>query len=408
MLVGYDICLFNEINIYQYNMADSNSKDDSNTHFEFIKEPEKLNLLIKANELLRINKSKHNRILFVYSAPKVGSTSIVSSLRIFGLDNIDIIHIHDEEMLHVLGHIKGVTVNELILFNKYLGKDVYVINVYRSPIERKISSFFEKIGAYHFNTTDQNINKYKVEKVIHRFNNIFPYIETGDHFMDKYNITIPPHFDYDQKYLLVKEYNITYITLRLKDSHQWGTILTNIFGFKIYIVKDYETINKPIKDLYNLFKRTYKIPINFLDDIIKCKYLNYYYSPNELTYYYNDWNNKKTGPTTSYTLEQYKVYNEITMENTYFDNIQLEHYIDEGCGCKACSLKRLEISSKIIKGIYTNEKIIHSEARTELVQKRVYRANKINEVIRNTPRQVKGKDFKREMSNVVKGRNYNF
>ena len=127
-----------------------------------------------------------------------------------------------------------------------------------------------------------------------------------------------------------------------------------------------------------------------------------------LTYYYNDWNNKKTGPTTSYTLEQYKVYNEITLENTYFDNIQLEHYIDEGCGCKACSLKRLEISSKIIKGIYTNEKIIHSEARTELVQKRVYRANKINEVIRNTPRQVKGKDFKREMSNVVKGRNYNF
>jgi hypothetical protein len=324
------------------------------------------------------------------------------------LDNIDIIHIHDEEMLHVLGHIKGVTVNELILFNKYLGKDVYVINVYRSPIERKISSFFEKIGAYHYNTTDQNINKYKVEKVIHRFNNIFPYIETGDHFMDKYNITIPSHFDYDQKYLLVKEYNITYITLRLKDSHQWGTILTNIFGFKIYIVKDYETINKPIKDLYNLFKRTYKIPINFLDDIIKCKYLNYYYSPNELTYYYNDWNNKKTGPTTSYTLEQYKVYNEITLENTYFDNIQLEHYIDEGCGCKACSLKRLEISSKIIKGIYTNEKIIHSEARTELVQKRVYCANKINEVIRNTPRQVKGKDFKREMSNVVKGRNYNF
>ena len=74
-------------------MSDSNSKDDSNTHFEFIKEPEKLNLLIKANELLRINKSKHNRILFVYSAPKVGSTSIVSSFRIFGLDKV-LPHMH--------------------------------------------------------------------------------------------------------------------------------------------------------------------------------------------------------------------------------------------------------------------------------------------------------------------------
>ena len=128
--------------------------------FDFIKEPEKLQILIKVNELLHINNSRNKRLVFVYSAPKVGSTSIVSSLRIFGLEKIDIIHIHDEEMLEVLGHIKGITINELILFNKYLGSDVYVINIYRSPLERKISSFFEKIGSYHFNTTDQNVNKY--------------------------------------------------------------------------------------------------------------------------------------------------------------------------------------------------------------------------------------------------------
>ena len=86
--------------------------------FDFIKEPEKLQILIKVNELLHINNSRNKRLVFVYSAPKVGSTSIVSSLRIFGLEKIDIIHIHDEEMLEVLGHIKGITINELILFNK--------------------------------------------------------------------------------------------------------------------------------------------------------------------------------------------------------------------------------------------------------------------------------------------------
>ena len=388
-------------------MAEINNEiklDDSKCIFEFIKEPEKLKLLIRANELLHINKTQHKRLLFVYSAPKVGSTSIVSSLRLFGLEKVDTIHIHDEAMLQVLGHIKGITINELILFNKYLGKDVYVINIFRNPIERKISSFFEKIGSYHFNTTDQNVNKYNVEKVINRFNNIFPYIETSDHFIDKYNITIPECFNYQQKYLLVKENDITYISLRLKDSVYWGTILTNIFGFNIRIVKDYESTNKPIKDIYNLFKQNYKIPINFLDEIINCKYLKYYYSSDELKEYYNEWNLKSTSLKNSYTQDQYRVYQEITLENTCFDKIQLDHYMDEGCGCKACSLKRLEISSKIMRGIYVNAKIIHNEAKTELIQKRVERANKINEAIRNIPQQVRGKDFQREMTNVVKGK----
>ena len=62
--------------------------------FDFIKNPEKLKSLIRTNELLKINTSKHNRLVFVYSCPKVGSTSIVSSLRIFGSDKVDIIHIH--------------------------------------------------------------------------------------------------------------------------------------------------------------------------------------------------------------------------------------------------------------------------------------------------------------------------
>ena len=103
-----------------------NNLETSTDIFDFIKEPEKLNLLIMANELLRINKSQHNRLLFVYSAPKVGSTSIVSSFRIFGLDKVDVIHIHDEEMLQVLSHIKGITINELIIFNKYI---IYLLNI---------------------------------------------------------------------------------------------------------------------------------------------------------------------------------------------------------------------------------------------------------------------------------------
>ena len=375
--------------------------------FSFINNPEKMSLLNQVNDILHINKFPTNKLVFVYSAPKVGSTSIVSSLRLFGTDKFSVIHIHDEEMLKVLSHINGITVNEIILYNKHLGKNVYVIDVYRSPIERKISTYFEKIGAYHFNNTDENVNKYNIHRVINRFNKLIPHLANDDHFIDKYDIKIPHHFDYNNKYLLVKENGITYIKLRLKDSPFWGPILTNIFGSRICIVKDYESANKPIKDLYLSFKSVYRIPQNLLDDIMQCKYLKYFYSEIEQQEYYNQWRNLSTTNFVSYTVDQYKMYEELTLENAHIDYIQLNHYMDEGCGCKACDIKRAITTNKVVRGIplSNSDQIKHEEAKTQLINKRVNQVNRINNAIRNMPPPPtkRGKNFKQDMSNIVKG-----
>ena len=378
------------------------------TAFDFISNPTKMSLLSSINETLNINKFPHNKLIFVYSAPKVGSTSIVSSLRIFGTDKFSVIHIHDEEMLKVLGHVNGITVNEIILYNKYLGKDIYVIDVYRSPIERKISAYFEKIGAYHFNNTDENVNSYNVQKIINRFNKIIPYLAIGDHFIDKYNINIPDHFDYNNKYLLVEQNGIKYIKLRLKDTALWNNILSNIFGSRICIVKDYESTNKPIKDLFLAFKSVYRIPRNLLDSIMQCKYLKYFYSPAEQDNYFRQWTQLSTTEFNCYTEDQFKMYEELTMENSHIDYIQLHHYMDEGCNCKACNIKRHTTANKIMCGItLTNvNNVKHDEAKTQLMTKRVVRANKINAFIKALPppQQKRGKDFKRDMANIVNGK----
>ena len=372
--------------------------------YSFIHNAIKMKLLAQANTALHIDKSNTNKIVFVYSGPKVGSTSIVSSLRIFASDKLNIIHIHDEEMLKVLVHIEGITINELILYNKFIGRIVYVIDVYRSPIERKISAFFEKIGAYHFNTTDENINKYNIHRVINRFNKLLPHLANGDHFIDKYNINIPTFFDFGKKYLLVEEHGIKYIKLRLKDSAIWGTILTTLFGIKIHIVKDYESSNKPIKDLYFTFKSAYKIPQNLLSNIMLCKYLKYYYSSSELSEYYKKWSLMSTNNVVSYTADEYKIYEEISIENSHIDYIQIDHYIDDGCKCMACIFKRKSIAKKVIHKIPLTilDQVKHSQAKKEMIIKQIEVSKKINNIMLSQPNNKK--NFKENMNTIVKGR----
>ena len=90
-----------------------------------------------------------NNYIFIYTPPKVGSTTLVSSLRVSLGKSYNIIHIHDEVMLSVLTRINNVKINDIINYLSNNGKKVYVIDVYRTPIERKMSEFFEKISPFH-------------------------------------------------------------------------------------------------------------------------------------------------------------------------------------------------------------------------------------------------------------------
>ena len=313
----------------------------------------------------------YNNIIFIYTPPKVGSTSLVSSIRISASNKFSIIHIHDEIMLNFFTGINNISINEIIQYNSYIGKNVYVIDVYRTPIERKFSEFFEKISPYHFNNSEENINKYSVKRVIDRFNKVFPYLGLGDHYIDKYNIHVPSSFDFVNSFLNIKNNNINYIKLRLKDSSKWGQMLTKILGTEIIIINDYETNNKIIGELYLKFKNEYKIPINYLEIIKNDKYLFFYYSQEERNKYLNLWSNKTTEPVLPYTESEYNFYVNLNLENQIYPDLQTEHYIDNGCLCKGCSLKRKEIFEKAKKGITIKEKIIHNE----IVNKKIMNIN---------------------------------
>ena len=303
----------------------------------------KIELLKDANVKLCINNLKDRGLIFIYCPPKVGSTSLVSYIRLFASNLFSVIHLHDELMLKVLTNIKDVSINEIINYNAQIGRKVYVIDVYRLPIERKISTFFEEISTLHFNNSEDAINNYNINRVVKRFNMIFPHIANGDHFMDKYDIKdeLPVKFDLKQKYILIDKNGIIYLKLRLQDSSEWGKILSEILKTKIIIKNDYETKDKILRDLFKKFNEEYKIPKSLLKEINECKYLKYYCTEIEINAYLNKWLKRSEKEViSSWSMDEYKKYIEISIENQISNKIQSEHYIDEGCICESCKKKR--------------------------------------------------------------------
>jgi hypothetical protein len=238
---------------------------------------EKIQLLKLANEQMNINESDQRKtIIFIYCPPKVGSTTLVTSFRLSSINSY-IFHIHDETMLNVICGVKDVTINEIIQYNKYLGRNVYVIDVYRSPIEHKISQFFENISNFHFNNTNENVNQYDIERIIYRFNKLFPHLLVKDYYREVYDIPIVETFEHNKGYLIQEKNGIVYIKLRVVDSEKWSNILKNIFGTDIFIIKDYETDKKEIGDILKKsksLKRNNSSPdkkVHFLSTFKICK-----------------------------------------------------------------------------------------------------------------------------------------
>jgi len=315
---------------------------------------EKYNIIIN-----KLFKNNLNNFIFVYTPPKVGSTSLVTSLRVSLGKLYNVIHIHDEMMLFILTGITDVSVNDIINYLGSIGKRVIVIDVYRTPIEKKVSVYFEKLSSFHFNISEEKLNTYSIHKIINRFNKLFPYIETEDYYFEKYNLEKRKTFNFEKKHIIQKEKDVYYIKLRLCDSKIWGNILSSIINLDIIIIPDYETEKKEIGELYKKFKEEYKLPQNYLKIIDEDKYLNYYYSAQEKEEYINNWKKKTKEEENSYTKNEYDLYTNISQENMQQETIQKNHYIDNGCYCNKCNKQRKEIYMKVKKGEKIEEKIKH-------------------------------------------------
>lgn len=311
------------------------------------------------------NDGLYRDIVLLYCPAKVGSTTIASSIRTYASEKFIVIHSHDSTLFTAASDngMLSIHYNDIINNNTILNKEgklrkIFVIDIYRTVLERKISEYFQHLASLHFNNTEENLLNYSIDKIIRRFNSIFEHIENVDYFADKFgldeNLILNNNFDFDKKYIKIEINNVTWIKLRLKDSAHWGSILSELLGVQIVMTNDYNTQNKIIGPLYKKFTSEYKLPINYFNSICSCTQLKKYYTQDEINEYLNMWKNNLCNYFQGLNLDQYNLYVGLSVDNQYYKNKQNDHYRDDGCICFKCKKKRL----LLINNIANNKMIV--------------------------------------------------
>ena len=140
---------------------------------------------------------------------------------------------------------------------------LYIIDSYRTPIERKISSFFQNL---HLHVPDYK-NKTS-EELIDIFNN--KYLNTLEEYhyindiMKEYDVLPFDEFDFKKKYVVKKKGNLIFIKLLFSNIDKWEENLSEIFNKKLVIHSLNKSEYKDYKSIYDKFRQLYKTKKDYI------------------------------------------------------------------------------------------------------------------------------------------------
>jgi len=288
-----------------------------------------------------------NRILVTICCPaKVGSTSLVSSLRLSACDKLFVLHTHGNTIFS--GIMNGLNLNVSDVVKNASVRQVVLIDIYRTPVEQKISEFFHEIGTLHFNNKDENILNYSNEKITKRLLQCWNFLAIEDYYESmfiNYGATpIPDNYDWEKTpFYYSSKGNLHFLKLRLQDSHLWNVVLTELFKTPITIVRDFETATRGVGELYKRFCSSFKLPPERFYDLLNLLKLDKYLTINERNAYLNKWMLRQGSIIDTpipFNNTEWSFYNNLSNDNQYYKRELVRHYLDDGCLCSACIEQR--------------------------------------------------------------------
>lgn len=221
--------------------------------------------------------------IIVYSGGKTASTSLQECFQRNGYKTI---HVHsNEEYKLVHKNLIPIYPNLTVFINSQIKEKVFIIDCYRNPIERHISSFFENITkTIDYNLVDNNILMYYFNKfLLGRIENYHP-LDNETPILSDVN------FNFNKKYSIKIVGNKTYIKLRFNDIELWPSIFNELIGKRITLLP----VNNGdlLHPGYTLFKKCYKLPRSYLNKLNNDPIFNKYNTPEEIEKYKRYWESR--------------------------------------------------------------------------------------------------------------------
>lgn len=230
--------------------------------------------------------------IYLYCTPKCGGTSLYESLK----KKYNTIHIHSQLFFEEYYKDKDIINNKFKIIDcieesRKNHDEIFIIDVYRKPIERNMSYFFHII--------DELIPDYKnktIEELIDFFNKnmYFEYRQSIDEVTEYYNINLYEiEFNHEKMYLDYKFENMRFIILHFDYIDSWNTILSEIFKCDIDLLDRNIGEKKHYADIYKNYKNKYNIP-NFILEFIKKQQNFIYFNDDKMQNdYINLWSKKQ-------------------------------------------------------------------------------------------------------------------
>jgi hypothetical protein len=197
--------------------------------------------------------------VFIYCGGKCGSSTLCTTFNQY----FKTIQLHTNKY-YKINLKKNKNVFDTIDLSCTQYENVYFIDSYRLPIERKISSFFQNINSHV-----PNYKSLKIKELIHIFNTKYIYTIEEYHSINEvmtyYNVPLFDTFDFDKRYNIVQKDNKIFIKVLFKDITQWENIFSDIFSCKITIYNNNISEYKNYNSIYQTFKDNYLVPKKYIE-----------------------------------------------------------------------------------------------------------------------------------------------
>jgi hypothetical protein len=239
------------------------------------------------NRKYKLNRNLNFNV-YVYCSGKSGSMTLYQT---FLKNGFYPLHVHG--FSYFLEHVPESVLNpnlfNVIEQSMENNEQIYIIDSYRTPVERKISSFFQN---YHGNMSDSKEN---IESVFQQLDDKIVDLENYDainEIMSYFKLPLFSVFDFNKRYNLLQHKNITFIKLLFSDIKHWDTILSEIFGKKIVLESENFSDDKQYKHLYNIVKESYHIPACMINNVKESKSFQMYNTKEDQTKYLEFWSKR--------------------------------------------------------------------------------------------------------------------